>query len=1013
MLSCCLSLTSNQSFSQVKRTQAWSISSGENDAEEALPGGSGTIGSVDLTSSDLELVFDGTKKQLVGLRFTGISIPQGATINRAYVQFASKGDKAPVSGDLYITTQDADNAAVFTSAASNISSRAQVSDSVLWAGSTSNTWGTSAVGVAGADQRTPDIARLLQAVINRTGWVAGNAVVVLLKGEGVRNAYSSNGSSGDLRIAPKLVVEYASVAMPPMPVTNFPFGANSEWKYLDNGTDQGTAWRDPAFVDESWSYGPGKLGYNDNAITNLGFGANAANKYITYYFRKQFTVTDVSKITDSLKLQLLRDDGAIVYINGTEVLRSNMPSGMVNYLTFSSSIVDGPDESAYSSYLIPKSTLVTGTNTIAVEVHQRDGTSSDLGFDLTLEEYTPPTPPVACTTLAPTHISNFVSVLPSAQPDSLRIPSTHAFQMLLQSGDPYTNPADGLTKSTFDFTGYVPVNGSSTNGYLSINHEGGIWPAAGVSMLSIDFKAGPKTWNISKNVPVDFSGVAGTGRNCSGAVTPWNTIITCEETLPTSDANGDGYQDIGWAVEIDPVTHAVVDHDGDGQPDKLWSLGRMSHENVVVSADSLTVYEGNDENPGYIYKLVANAPGKLGSGNLYVLKLTGTLESSSSGTWIQVPNTTPAECNNVRSFATSVGATDFSAVEDVEISPKDGKIYFTSKASSRVYRFADNGSSVNAFEIFVGNASSLYNIDYGTGTAPEQWRNGNDNLTFDDAGNLYVLQDGGRNHIWMVRPCHTQANPQVELFAVTPAGSEPTGMTFSPDYRFMFVSMQHPSSTNATIMPDAAGTPVRFNRESALVIARKEFLGNTSALPISFFGFDASKTTNNKVLIEWKYSTNEKAARFEVQRMVTGGSFETIKSLEQVAGAGELKLSVIDETPATGRNFYRVKALQQDGREVFTGTKTVEIAGADVLQLVNTYPNPTAEVFNMVLMSPLAGKAELKVLDASGTALIQTTRSLSNGVNTLTIDTKALPAGLYFVSLSAGGQSLRTRLVKQ
>src|SRR5690606_7393626 len=58
-----------------------------------------------------------------------------------------------------------------------------------------------------------------------------------------------------------------------------------------------------------------------------------------------------------------------------------------------------------------------------------------------------------------------------------------------------------------------------------------------------------------------------------------------------------------------------------------------------------------------------------------------------------------------------------------------------------------------------------------------------------------------------------------------PAGSEPTGMTFSPDNKFMFVSIQHPSGSNTTEMIDASGTPIIFNKETAIVIARKEFLG--------------------------------------------------------------------------------------------------------------------------------------------------------------------------------------------
>ncbi len=155
-----------------------------------------------------------------------------------------------------------------------------------------------------------------------------------------------------------------------------------------------------------------------------------SNKYITTYFRKQFHVTNVTALSDTLQLNLLRDDGAVVYINGTEVVRDNMPAGAFNYMTFAPTIIDGAAESVYYPFHIPKSVLVNGTNTIAVEIHQRDGTSSDLGFDLSLAEFTPPVAPVVCDPLAATHISNFVSVLPSAQPDSLRIPSSHTFQML-------------------------------------------------------------------------------------------------------------------------------------------------------------------------------------------------------------------------------------------------------------------------------------------------------------------------------------------------------------------------------------------------------------------------------------------------------------------------------------------------------------------------------------------------------------------------------------------------------
>ncbi|OUJ70542.1 alkaline phosphatase PhoX [Hymenobacter crusticola] len=446
------------------------------------------------------------------------------------------------------------------------------------------------------------------------------------------------------------------------------------------------------------------------------------------------------------------------------------------------------------------------------------------------------TNPGDCTTLPDSHLSNFTSVQPSAQTQVLRIPLTHTYQMLVQTGDAYSNPNDGTVKAANDFTGYVPINNSSTNGYLSINHEGSSTASSGVSIVNLQFGSGPKLWNVTDKNPVDFTSVVGTYNNCSGGITPWKTVITCEENTPTAptDSNNDGYLDFGWNVELDPATHTVKDQDGDGKPDKLWRMGRMRHENVAPASDSRTVYEGADDGgTSYLYKYIADVSGKLANGNLYVLKLNGAIGTATTGQWIQVPNTTPTDCNNTTTLATALGATSFNGVEDVEIGPHDGRIYFTSKGTGRVYRFNDAATAVSNFEIFVGQPVGVtdksYPITYASGTVMEPWSTGNDNLTFDSQGNLYVLQDGGRNHIWLVKPCHTQAAPAVQLFATTPAGSEPTGMTLSPDEKFMFVSIQGPSSTNTQSTTDAAGQPIVFNRATTVVIARKENLGSTVA----------------------------------------------------------------------------------------------------------------------------------------------------------------------------------------
>jgi hypothetical protein len=158
----------------------------------------------------------------------------------------------------------------------------------------------------------------------------------------------------------------------------------SVWKYLDQGSNQGTAWRTTGFVDSAWPFGPAQLGYGDgDEATVVGFGPDSSNKYVTTYFRRTFTVSDPT-LFQSLTMNLLRDDGAVVYLNGTEVFRSNMPSGAIAYNTFASVAIAGADESTFYSASISPKLLTAGSNVLAVEVHQANGTSTDVSFDAEL-----------------------------------------------------------------------------------------------------------------------------------------------------------------------------------------------------------------------------------------------------------------------------------------------------------------------------------------------------------------------------------------------------------------------------------------------------------------------------------------------------------------------------------------------------------------------------------------------------------------------------------------------------
>ncbi|MEY5048507.1 MAG: hypothetical protein RLZZ175_1866 [Bacteroidota bacterium] len=610
-----------------------------------------------------------------------------------------------------------------------------------------------------------------------------------------------------------------------------PIPKSSQWSYFDKGMEPQGNWKELAYNDAKWSVANGTFGYGDAHPTVIFNGENALDQYPTTYFRKSFVINDKSKLADTLLLNLRRDDGAIVYLNGVEIVRANMPAGNVDYTTFASSSVGGNDELTYFPYEILKSsilnTLVNGVNVIAVEIHQSDAASSDVSFDIEFKEKPKTFSFDPCATQ---HISCFTSVAPNTKNQLFNIPSSHAFQAIFTSGIQYTNKGnfkgDTLVPTNFDFTGFVPENmTSSTKGHLSINHE---TTFGAVSMLDIKFDNTSKLWSVDSSRAINFNEVAGTTRNCSGAVTPWGTIITAEETRNTGDANSDGYQDFGWLVEIDPKTNKIPQY-GTGKEQKVWAAGRASHENAVVTADSSTLYWGEDNGSSNLYKYVLDKKADLSSGKLYSLKLnTGLVASeptSASGTWVLVPNTTQSDRNNTYSLSAGLGATSFNGIEDVEISSFDGKIYFTAKGESRTYRFDDLGTNVANFETFVGGKS--YTFATANGNVTEAWGTGNDNLTIDEKGNVWVLQDGSQDHIWVVRPNHTQANPKVELFATTPEGCEPTGMTFSPDHKFAFISLQNPSPTSTATTIDAAGNTIVFNKSVTLVMARKENLGGT------------------------------------------------------------------------------------------------------------------------------------------------------------------------------------------
>jgi hypothetical protein len=168
--------------------------------------------------------------------------------------------------------------------------------------------------------------------------------------------------------------------LPPLPATLIPGGMT--WRYVHSTNDLGTAWRSASFNDTSWKRGPAMLGFGAaNGLIPVTTVAN--NRQWTTYFRSAFVVPSPASIS-SLSARLLRDDGAAVYLNGAEVWRDNLPAGVISNGTPAATSIGGAAESIWLTNAISPSLLVSGTNLVAVEIHQQSLSSTDITFDFEL-----------------------------------------------------------------------------------------------------------------------------------------------------------------------------------------------------------------------------------------------------------------------------------------------------------------------------------------------------------------------------------------------------------------------------------------------------------------------------------------------------------------------------------------------------------------------------------------------------------------------------------------------------
>lgn len=420
------------------------------------------------------------------------------------------------------------------------------------------------------------------------------------------------------------------------------------------------------------------------------------------------------------------------------------------------------------------------------------------------------------------------------------------YKVLFNGGDLVKMPGKDTMvtqKDKNDFMAYLPIDGSSTHGWLWTNHEeivndDNLLDGGGATLLEIERKDGGEWSVIGTPYAVDFGPVHGTYNNCLGGVTPWGNVITSEEYEPwsnkeihregkgvrdTSDLEGyPRYMSYGWMVEVDVKQKKALR--------KLYAMGRFSHEGALCMPDGKTVYLMDDEAPGIFFKFVADKANDYAEGQLYAYQQSEDLQS---GTWLEMPRSRDS-LNYARDMALKRGATVFIRLEDIE-QAGDGRFILTEtgrdkadlsravalggKIAKHNLPFVDENHVLRDYHgrilVFDAQTNKVSTLLAGGKAAKASYKvmSNPDNLSINLKRNLLVIHEDNNESDQDRVPPHAQgyftneiyaldlgiANPTLDdlvRVAVIPKNAESTGPCWTPDFSSWFFNVQHPDPSN-------------------------------------------------------------------------------------------------------------------------------------------------------------------------------------------------------------------------
>lgn len=452
----------------------------------------------------------------------------------------------------------------------------------------------------------------------------------------------------------------------------------------------------------------------------------------------------------------------------------------------------------------------------------------------------------------------FKALSPSKE-DKVRLAEGFDYSVVAKLGDPINSAGETFGQDC-DFTAFLPVPGKPNEGLLWVNHEycaptflvsgyragmdrtkeqvtteqssvGGTWArirreGEGKPWKFVAGDAANRRLNAHTTIPFAWASpiagsreAIGTLGNCSGGVTPWGTVLSCEENYHNfygeSDATGKRVKnsELGWEKFFDrPPEHYgwVVETDPkSGSAKKLVALGRFAHEGAtttVAKDGRCVVYLGDDADDRCLYKFISAKRGSLESGTLYVASL-------GKGEWIaldRAKNSALAKrfktqtdlLIHTREAAEIAGGTPLERPEGIAIDPNTKAVFAAltnHKPRGNYYGYLLKIEEAGADPLSLKFKSSSF-----LAGGPQTGFACPDNVVFDRRGNLWFTSDiSGKdmhkepytafeNNGLFVVPLSGPDAGKAWLVATAPVDAEFTGPSFTPDGRTLFLSVQHP-----------------------------------------------------------------------------------------------------------------------------------------------------------------------------------------------------------------------------